>query len=97
MSDINKPTKKVGRPKKIKVDTVEEDPLCRAADIEAALMQRIDSLIDIKLVSTLTSLSPREIQRRVANGKFPSPKQIGQMRVAWNLSTVQGWIQSPTI
>lgn len=97
MSDIAKPTKKVGRPKKMKVDIAEEEPLSRAAEIEAALMQRLDSLIDIKLVSTLTSLSPREIQRRVANGKFPSPKQIGQMRVAWNLSTVQGWIQSPTI
>lgn len=97
MSDINKPTRKVGRPKKTKEPPTEDETLSRAAEIEAALMQRLDSLIDIKLVSTLTSLSPREIQRRVANGKFPSPKQIGQMRVAWNLSTVQGWIQSPTI
>lgn len=96
-TEISSP-RPVGRPPRIRIPD-EEDvsiPKMDPASIEAALMRQVDALIDVKRVSLLTTLSIREIQRRVSEKRFPSPIQIGETRKAWKLSVIQNWLQNPT-
>lgn len=52
-----------------------------------------DALLTIREVSALTTLSPREIQRRVSDKRFPGPVALGEKRRAWPKSRVKRWIK----
>lgn len=66
------------------------------ASVDAALMLQVDALVNVEKVSLLTTLSAGEINRRVSEKRFPPPMQIGAMRKAWHISTIQSWLQNPT-
>jgi len=51
-----------------------------------------ESLLNIQAVHALVDLSPREIQRRVDAGTFPSPLRLGSRRV-WPKGRVKRWIR----
>ncbi len=70
------------------------EPSVQPADIEAALLRQMDALVNIRSVSTLTTLSTSEINRRIASGKFPRPIPIGEKRKAWRISHIQSWINA---
>lgn len=93
MENIQK--KMAGRPKRVRIDDPVEEKADPAA-VKAELMRQMDALIDIDFVSTITTLSTREINRRAADGRFPKPLSIGAMRKAWSISSVQNWILNPT-
>lgn len=52
-----------------------------------------DSLLTMREVSSLTTLSTRELQRRVKDGRFPRPVPLGEKRVAWPKARVKRWIR----
>lgn len=53
-----------------------------------------DLLIPISEVCTMTGISRATIYRRINEGSFPRPRQVGPRSVRWLLSEVQGWIIS---
>lgn len=52
-------------------------------------------LLSVRDVQRLTTLSRATVYRYVAAGQFPKPVQLGPSRVAWRLSEVQKWNESP--
>lgn len=66
-----------------------------ASAVEAELLLKIDAKVSIDFVTKATSLSEREIRRRVSEGTFPKPESIGEMRKAWRLSQIKDWNNSP--
>ena len=52
-----------------------------------------DALLTKREVSALTTLSIREIDRRVARREFPSPVALGEKRRAWPKARVKRWIR----
>ena len=53
---------------------------------------RLDRLIPMPEVRTLTSLSKASIYRQVGEKTFPAPRKIGKSRVAWLQSDIAAWI-----
>lgn len=56
--------------------------------MEAHKLQRLLSLKEIKLITTLSKPS---IYRAMALGRFPKPIRLGPGRVAWPLGEVIAW------
>ncbi len=52
------------------------------------------TLLSLKDVSSITSLSKSTIYRLLRIGQFPAQKQITVGRVAWLASDVDEWINS---
>lgn len=47
-------------------------------------------------VLRLTALGRSTLYTKIAAGKFPGQRQLGENIVAWYASEVQAWIQNPT-
>ena len=53
----------------------------------------MDAFLSIKQVCHYTSLSKTTIYRKMAEGIFPSPHQLGANRVGWSAQAVENWIE----
>ena len=53
----------------------------------------MDAFLSIKQVCHYTSLSRTTIYRKMAEGIFPSPHQLGANRVGWSAQAVENWIE----
>lgn len=58
-----------------------------------AYMPETHSLISIRDVCQLTSLSRTAINMRRAQGRFPAPVRLGDKRVAFVRAEVEQWIK----
>lgn len=85
------------RRKAPKTAAITMDQPADPAAVLAALMRQMDAMIGVDDVSRLTSLSTREIYRRVSENRFPKPDMIGLARKAWRLSAIEAWLRSPGI
>ena len=57
-----------------------------------------DHFLSKKQVCALVCKGPTTIWRDVKQGRFPAPKQIGKLRVAWLASSIKEWMDSqPTV
>ncbi len=60
-----------------------------------ALTQPMEVLMDTFLrrteVERITGLSRSEIYRRIKDGTFPEPIQLGARAVAWSQSSIERW------
>lgn len=60
-----------------------------------ALTQPMEVLMDTFLrrteVERITGLSRSEIYRRIKDGKFPKPVQVGSRAVAWTQFSITNW------
>ena len=57
-----------------------------------------DQFLSKKQVCSMVCKSPTTLWRDCKEGRFPAPKQIGRLRIAWNLSAVRLWMQEqPTV
>ena len=60
----------------------------------APVLPNPDSLIDIELVSHVTSLSAPTIRRRVKDDpRFPQPVRLGTRCVRWKAGEITAWVQ----
>jgi prophage regulatory protein len=55
----------------------------------------IDRIVRFPECIRLTGLSERSIYRKMANGTFPSHRQLGPNCVGWRLSDIRAWIANP--
>lgn len=55
----------------------------------------IDTLLTIREVGRITTLSRATVYRYVAAGRFPKPVQLGPSRVAWRTSEILAWNECP--
>jgi predicted DNA-binding transcriptional regulator AlpA len=51
-----------------------------------------DNFLTEAVTSTVTTLSPATIRRKVAAGDFPPPIYISERRKAWKGSAVRQWM-----
>lgn len=51
-----------------------------------------ESLLTIKTVRALTSLSPASIYRKVAASDFPQPVRLGSRCTRWRAGDVTAWL-----
>lgn len=51
-----------------------------------------DRLVRLPEVLQLVGLSRSALYERMANGAFPSSRNIGMRSVAWTLSEIEAWI-----
>ena len=49
-------------------------------------------LVNAAQVATMLSISKREVERMVADGRLPRPIRLGKRLVRWNLATLRRWI-----
>lgn len=54
----------------------------------------VDPLLTDSEVSAVTSVGRTTRYELIREGKFPTPVQVSQCRVAWRSSAVQGWIDA---
>ena len=51
----------------------------------------MDTFLRRSEVERITGLSSSEIYRRIKDGKFPEPIQLGARAVAWASSSIEEW------
>lgn len=51
------------------------------------------AFLNMREVSALTSLSRREIYRRLKDKTFPVPVKLGEKRKAWPKARIQRWLR----
>ena len=57
-----------------------------------------DQFLSKKQVSAMVCKSSTTLWRDVKQGRFPAPKQIGRLRIAWLASSIREWMDSqPTV
>jgi len=61
---------------------------------EAIIREDEPQLVRLPIVLQLVGLSRAEVYRRVKDGSFPSPVQIGERAVAFNLQEVRSWVRA---
>lgn len=52
------------------------------------------SLLDVKRVTELTTLSRSKIYAAVAEGRFPAPLKLGRKCTRWQAGAVDAWLRS---
>ena len=55
----------------------------------------LDRIVRFPECEQLTGLSRSSIYRKMANGTFPSHRQLGPNCVGWRLSEILAWIANP--
>ena len=51
----------------------------------------LDPFLRLREVETSVGLSKTAIYRRIAEGTFPAPRQLGGGQVRWPLSVIRAW------
>lgn len=51
-------------------------------------------MLNIREVAAITGLSKATIYEWMAKGLFPASRRLGPNRVAWDFSSVNGWLES---
>ncbi len=49
-------------------------------------------LVTTAQVASMLSISKREVERMVADGRLPQPIRLGKRLVRWNLDTIRRWV-----
>ena len=49
----------------------------------------------LRNVTRITALSRSTIYRRIAEGRFPAPVNLGDRALAWPSAALQAWIDNP--
>jgi prophage regulatory protein len=53
-----------------------------------------EALLTIRDVQRLTTLSNTELYRRMSAGVFPTPRRLGETRVAWRAYEIFDWLDA---
>lgn len=53
-----------------------------------------ETLLSLKQVLEVTSLSRSGVYLKLSEGTFPKPIHLGVRRIAWRRSDIQDWIKS---
>lgn len=56
--------------------------------------QLTDALLQLRIVTSVTGLSPSSIYRKVDAGSFPKPVRLGPRCVRWRSGDVQEWMRA---
>ncbi|WP_439618349.1 helix-turn-helix transcriptional regulator [Shinella sp.] len=58
----------------------------------AAAVEPVETLLRLRDVMKMTTLGSTTIYKKMAEGNFPRPRNLGGNVVRWRMSDVQQWI-----